>query len=129
MVVPLYSSPMLMDVSPMSPELVAAAGWAEGGGPALWLILLFAVAFCPLIWLSHVSWWVNVLGVCLLAADIVTGRWVGKPVYRFLREKCRIPEALLGIPLILLTAIPIVLLNVTVFYAAIKLLPHSFFMR
>jgi hypothetical protein len=120
---------MLIDASLMSPELVATAGWAEGDGPALWLILLFGAAFCPLIWLSHVSWWANVLGLCLLAADIVTGRWVGKPVYRFLREKCRIPVALLGIPLILVTAIPIVLLNITVFYAVIKLLPHSFFMR
>lgn len=110
-------------------DSIATAGWAEDGGVGLLVIMLGGALLSPLVWLSHPSWWVNLLGVCLLAADVAVGAFVGKRTYRFLRERCRVPESLLGLPLIPLTAIPIFVLNVTAYFTSIKCLPHSFFAR
>ena len=104
----------------------AAAGLSDIGGGAALLITLAAAAVVPIHWISHGSW-TSVLGVVLLGLDIAAGYAVGRPAYRFLNRRLRIPDWIVGVPLIPMVAIPIVIVNIVATSGAASWLPSSLF--
>jgi uncharacterized membrane protein len=106
--------------------LLAAAGLSDIGSGAALLITLAAAAVVPIYWISHGSW-TSVLGLVLLGLDIVVGYAVGRPLYRFLHRRLHIPDWIIGVPLILLVAIPVAIVNILATFGAARWLPSSLF--
>ena len=115
-----------MNESLSVPAFLAHAGLSDAGDLAAVLWMLFAIAVLPFIWLSAGSW-LSVFGALLLAADFAVAMVVGRPLFRLLHRRWRIPEWLVSTPLIPVVALAVAFFNFMVMIAAAKLLPNALF--
>lgn len=95
------------------PEMLATAGWAEQGDDVMYSIAFVALlsgVFCPILMLGQ-SGWLTLLGLSLLALDVCVAMKVGRPIYRTLRDRWRVPEYLILFPLVPIPACAVGLLN------------------
>ena len=99
-------------------EMPAAAG--------LLLMGLLRAMLVPISWIHHGSW-LALLGLCLAAIDITAAVAVFRQTYRFLHDRWRIPGWFIGIPLLLLAALPIPIINSVAAFIAVQTLPGSLF--
>ena len=116
----------LMNGSFSAITFVATAGWAETGLDSWWPFIAIWAAIAPVYWVFHGSW-LTLLGSVVLAIDITAAIVVSRRAYRILRYRWHVPDWLVGVPLLLIAAIPILLINVISAFIAIWTLPSFLF--
>jgi hypothetical protein len=82
------------------------------------IMALYGGFFCPFLILGQ-NGWLTLIGICLLALDVFVAIKVGRPIYRTLRYRWRVPEYLILFPLLPVPACAVGLVNSMAFGAIV----------